>query len=133
MESRGTAERLVYALGIRLCGPIGFRPEERACGTVVDADIIARLAPSVRVGSLEDSVDYAALCRLAHAEAAAETELLETLAEEIADEVFARWPQVDAVQVKLVKPAAPVDLPVQGLGFRLTKIRPGGLPWGGAA
>jgi dihydroneopterin aldolase len=129
MGERGTIEQRVCVKGLRLYGPLGLTGAERAAGTVMDLDLEVRLAPVVGFkGELDQTVDYAALCRLSQAEAACEHVLLESLALGLAAAILDRWPAVDGVWLRIVKPAAPVDLPVESLGCTLSQVRPGAPP-----
>ncbi len=129
MGENGTIEQRVCVRGLRLYGPLGLTGAERAAGTVMDLDLDVRIAPDLEFQeALDQTVDYAALCRLAQAEAACEHVLLESLARDLAAAILARWPAADGVWLRLVKPAAPVDLPVDTLGCSLAQVRPGAPP-----
>jgi dihydroneopterin aldolase len=100
--------------GLRVRGFHGVLPEERAVGQLFVADVNLEVdtAAAAAADDLDLTVDYSALAhQLAEIIAGEPVALIETLAQQLAD-VCLSYPVVDAVEVTVHKPDAPVGLPV---------------------
>ena len=88
----------------------GVRPAEKELGQrfIVDLEVWKDLGPAGRGDDLAQTVNYAALYRLAAGIVTGPPcNLIETVAERIAAAVLAQFP-VDAVRVRVRKPEAPI-------------------------
>jgi dihydroneopterin aldolase len=106
--------------GLRAMGTHGVLPEERqrAQPFEVDLDLHVNLAEAGRSDALADTVDYGALSTaLEAAIAGPHADLLEHLAQRLADVALAASPRASAVTVTLRKtrPPVPVDLASAGV------------------
>lgn len=98
--------------GLKVRGNHGVFDHERRDGQdfVVDLTLWLDLAPAAASDDLTDTVDYGALAQRAHdIVAGPPRDLIETVAAEIADDVMTDQ-RVDAVEVVVHKPEAPIPL-----------------------
>lgn len=98
--------------GLKVRGSHGVFGHERADGQdfVVDITVWMDLAPAAASDALADTYDYGVLAqRAADIIAGPARDLIETVAAEIAEEVMAD-DRVQAVEVTLHKPHAPIPL-----------------------
>ena len=111
--------------GIRGVGHHGVLPHERVEGqefvvdVVLDVDIVAAGASD----DLDDTVDYGVVASEVHAAITGEpVDLIETLAERIAGACLAH-PAVQAVEVCVHKPSAPIAVPFGDVEVRIRRQR----------
>jgi 7,8-dihydroneopterin aldolase/epimerase/oxygenase len=98
--------------GLRVRGHHGVYAHERRDGQdfVVDVTVWLDLAPAAASDDLADTLDYGALAQRVAAIVGGEPrDLIEAVAGSVADEVMAD-PRVQAVEVVLHKPQAPIPL-----------------------
>jgi dihydroneopterin aldolase len=101
-------------LGMRFSGRHGVLPEEKVTAQPFEVDVVlhADLAPAAARDDLAATVNYAALFDLVRDIVEGTTrDLIEALAGSIASAVLAATPSavVDAVEVRVRKPEAPID------------------------
>lgn len=97
--------------GVECYGYHGVLEQERQHGQTFYVDLTCWLDFS-QAKQLDDTVNYAELAQLAHDIVASEPEdLIETVANRIADQALARHEQLAAVEVTVHKPDAPIPLP----------------------
>ena len=104
-----SADRIILK-GMRFYGYHGVNPEEKALGQsyVVDLAADVDLARPGASDRLEDTVSYTLMYRIAKSVIEGDSRnLLEALAQEIADRLLAELP-LAGVQVRVKKPAPPV-------------------------
>ena len=106
----------------------GVLPEEAATGQRFYISLDARLdlGEAARADDLALGLDYGALAGLA-ARIATERRfnLIEALAEAVAREALATFPRLDAITVRIDKPAAPIPLVLAGVAVEITRARGG--------
>lgn len=110
---------------IRCYGYVGFLPEEQVLGQwfVVDLGIEVDLGKAGRSDDLADTLDYRAVIeRIKAVVGSAKFALIERLAQAIAEEVLA-FGQVERVNVRLHKPAAPIPDFGGGITIDITRDR----------
>ncbi len=110
--------------GLTVRGHHGVLARERRDGQdfVVDAVLSLDTAPAARTDALADTVDYGALAvRLAEVVAGEPVDLLETLAERLA-QVCLVDRRVSSAEVTVHKPAAPIPLTFADVA--VTVVRP---------
>ena len=110
--------------GLRVRGHHGVLPEERRDGQdfVVDAALSLDLRAAAASDDVRDTVHYGELAeRLAAVVAGEPVDLLETLAERLAQMCLAD-PRVRSVEVTVHKPQAPVPVPFDDVS--VTVVRP---------
>jgi 7,8-dihydroneopterin aldolase/epimerase/oxygenase len=111
--------------GLRVRGFHGVLPEERAVGQLFVADVTLEMdtAAAAAADDVDLTVDYAGLAhQLAEVIAGDPVSLIETLAQRLAD-VCLQHTLVDAVEVTVHKPDAPVGLPVSDVLVRIRRER----------
>ncbi len=115
MTAGGAAARgdRIALRGLRVRGHHGVFDHERRDGQefVVDVTVWLDLAPAAASDDLADTLDYGALAQRAAAIVGGPpADLVETVAGRVADAVLADDARVDAVEVTLHKPQAPIPL-----------------------
>lgn len=118
------SDRIVVR-GLRAFGRHGVLEEERRRGQtfLVDVALDVDTAAAARSDDLADTVDYATLTeRLAEVVGGDPVDLLETLAQRLADVCLAA-PGVTAVEVTVHKPEAPVTVPVDDIAVTIRRAR----------
>jgi dihydroneopterin aldolase len=115
----------VILRGLYAHGRHGVLPIERETGQtfVVDAVIEMDTRPAGRSDALDDTVDYGVLAqRLVAIVEGEPVDLLETLAQRLADACLAD-PRVDAAEITVHKPQAPVGVPVEDVAVTIRRMR----------
>ena len=116
---------VVELRGLHAFGRHGVLSEEAERGQVfvLDVDVHLDLAPAVRSDDVSDTVDYAGLAqRLVEAVSVTRFDLIEALADHLAGLVLQDG-RVEAVEVRVGKPDAPVGVPVSGVAVRVRRSR----------
>jgi dihydroneopterin aldolase len=111
--------------GLRIRGYHGVLPEERRDGQLFGVDVLLETDVTAAASSddLAHTVDYATVARQVEAiVAGAPVDLIETLAVRIADSCLAQ-PGVQAVDVAVHKPHAPIGLPFDDVVVRVRRTR----------
>ena len=116
----------VQLRGLRTSGRHGVLAAERLADQpfVIDLTLELDTAQAATSDELADTVDYAALARRVAAAVESEpVDLLETLAQRIAELCLADT-RVEAVEVTVHKPAAPVEVAVDDICLTIHRSRP---------
>ncbi len=111
--------------GIRATGYHGVYPDERRDGQPFIADVTLELSLSgaARSDDVTDTVHYGELADAVAAVLAGEpVNLLETLAQRVAD-VALGDPRVDAAEVTIHKPQAPIAVPFDDVSVTIRRER----------
>lgn len=111
--------------GIEVFGHHGVLPHERELGQrfVIDVVLEADLSAAASTDALDQTVDYGVLAGdVAEVAVAQPAALIETVAGRIADRCLAE-PRVQAVEVTVHKPAAPVPVIVGDVAVTLRRTR----------
>lgn len=100
----------------------GIHPEERQKGN----DFVVNMQVSYRplsgtVYSLEDTIDYVVLFELINTAMQQPVDLLETLAQSIAHDVYKRFPRIVSITVSVDKLNPPIDRFSGTVGVRYSK------------
>lgn len=96
---------------LKLFGYHGVNPEEKRDGQSFYLDITAflDLSRACRTDDLNDTVSYAKIIKCASAAFNEEkSDLIERAAQRVADSVLAAFPRIEALEITLKKPEAPV-------------------------
>jgi 7,8-dihydroneopterin aldolase/epimerase/oxygenase len=112
--------------GLRVRGHHGVFEHERRDGQdfVVDLTVWVDLAPAAASDVLADTLDYGSLAeRVAAIVGGKPCDLIETVAGRVADEVLSGDPRVEAVEVRLHKPHAPIALDFADVAVVLRRER----------
>ena len=87
----------------------GLYAEERQAGNAFEVNLSLTLkAPKAKVVSLEETINYAEVYRLVNERFSVRTNLLETLAMEIAEELKQQFPAIRKISVHIVKLHPPI-------------------------
>ena len=116
---------LIQIRGLRVRGRHGVFEHERRNGQtfVVDVTLERDLSGPAASDALGDTVDYATLAQqVADAVANTRFDLIEALAGHIADLALTD-PSVDAVEVRIAKPEAPLSVDVDEVAILLRRER----------
>ncbi len=112
--------------GLEVFARHGLLPGEKEKGQKFLLDIGLSLKHSAAPASddIGDTADYAAVCDcVAEVATAATYNLLEKLAAVAADEILARFPQVDIVKVRAAKSSPPLPHPVSQVAVIIKRTR----------
>ena len=113
--------------GIRATGYHGVYEHERREGQVFIADVVLELslADAARSDDVADTVHYGEFAdQVAAVLAGDPVDLLETVAQRIADRALA-YARVDAVEVTIHKPQAPIAVPFDDVSVTIRRAREG--------
>lgn len=103
---------LIQLEGIILFGYHGVNSKERELGQhfVVDIEVRADLTLAAASDRLEETVDYVKLHSLVkHVVTGVPRNLLETVAEDIAQQILTNFPLVDIIKVRISKPGIAIE------------------------
>ena len=120
------SEDRIELTGLRVRGFHGVLPEERRDGQdfVVDVSLEVDLRPAAASDDVADTVDYAQLAdRLAAVVAGEPVDLIETLAQRLAD-VCLTDDRVTWARVTVHKPQAPIAVPFDDVSVTVSRRRP---------
>lgn len=121
----GPGRDLIELRGIRARGHHGVLESERLTGQPFIADVIIAVDTRRAAGSddLADTVDYSTVAQAVYEELSGEpVDLIEVLAERIAGRCLA-MSGVQAVEIALHKPEAPVGVPAEDVVLRIVRER----------
>jgi 7,8-dihydroneopterin aldolase/epimerase/oxygenase len=94
---------------LRFFAAHGLYAEERQAGNEFEVNLSLTLkAAKVKVVSLEETINYAEVYRLVNERFAVRTNLLETLAMEIAEELKQQFPAIRKISVHITKLHPPI-------------------------
>ena len=113
--------------GIRATGYHGVYEHERREGQVFIADVVLELslADAARSDDVADTVHYGEFAdQVAAVLSGDPADLLETVAQRIADRALA-YARVDAVEVTIHKPQAPITVPFDDVSVTIRRVREG--------
>lgn len=113
--------------GIRATGHHGVYEHERREGQVFIADVVLELslADAARSDDVADTVHYGEFAdQVAAVLSGDPADLLETVAQRIADRALA-YARVDAVEVTIHKPQAPIAVPFDDVSVTIRRAREG--------
>lgn len=114
--------------GIELWANHGVMEHEADLGQryVVDVTVHVDLEAAIASDDLADTIDYGALSSLvAHTFGAPRTRLVEAVAGRVANAVLEHDERIQAVDLTVHKPSAPLTVPVGDVRIRLTRWRDG--------
>lgn len=115
----------IELMGLRVMASVGVLPEERERAQPLELDVLMTcdLVAAGASDELEDTVDYGAVTEsIAQACAAQHHDLLEALAQRVADAVLTA-DRVDGVTVAVTKLRPPVPHDLATAGVRITRQR----------
>ncbi len=113
--------------GVRATGYHGVYEHERREGQVFIADVVLELslADAARSDDVADTVHYGELAdQVAAVLAGDPADLLETVAQRVADRALG-YARVDAGEVTIHKPQAPIAVPFDDVSVSIRRVREG--------
>ncbi len=112
--------------GLRVFAYHGVNPEEKRDGQTFELDITL-YAPLLRAGqtdNVNDTVSYAKAAKTAlRVMAEAKYNLLEKVAQRLAEQLLTDYPEVEMVDILLKKPQAPVKADFDYMAVMITRKR----------
>ena len=94
---------------LQLYGQHGWHAEEALTGNEFLLDIMVHFLPQVEIiRSIDDTISYADIYRIAKEEFKIRQQLLETCAMQIAERLHQYFPQITNVQISIYKLTAPI-------------------------
>ncbi|HTF45892.1 MAG TPA: dihydroneopterin aldolase [Pseudonocardia sp.] len=120
-------DRIVLT-GLRVRGHHGVFDHEKRDGQdfLVDLTVWADLAPAGRSDKLADTLDYGALAHaVAEIVAGPPYDLIESVAARIVERTLDADPRIDAVEVTVHKPSAPIPLTFADVAVVVHRTRAG--------
>ena len=95
----------------------GVLPEEKILGTyyIVNAEIVADITKATETDDLNDTINYALINDIIHAEMKISSELLEHVAGRIIRKIKSEFTQVQKVKVKITKTKPPMKGEMKGV------------------
>jgi dihydroneopterin aldolase len=119
-EAMAAADR-IRLTGIRVDAAHGVYPEEKLRPQPFLIDVEASLRPRPDSDELATTVDYSVLAAaIAETASTGSVDLIETLAERVAATCLADV-RIEAVEVTVHKPEAPMPVPVTGVSVTITR------------
>jgi dihydroneopterin aldolase len=119
-EAMAVADR-IRLTGIRVDAAHGVYPEEKLRPQPFLIDVDASLRPRPDSDELATTVDYSVLAAaIAETASTGSVDLIETLAERVAATCLADV-RIEAVEVTVHKPQAPMPVPVTGVSVTITR------------
>lgn len=110
--------------GLEVFARHGVFPEEKRDGQifVLDIELSVDLRPAGQSDDLARTVDYGAVCRVAH-EAMTEKSfaLIEAAAEAVCRAILVEFPRAEEVTLRLSKPGAPVPFVISHAAVEITR------------
>ena len=116
----------ISLVGLEVWAEHGVLPHEAELGQqfVVDVTIHVDLSAAAASDDLAETIDYGTLAALvADAARTPRARLVEAVPGRIADVVLAHDARIQAVDVTVHKPAAPLTVPVRDVQIQLTRTR----------
>ena len=95
----------------------GVLPEEKILGTfyIVNAEIVADITKAAETDDLNDTINYALINDIIHAEMKISSELLEHVAGRIIRKIKLEFPQIQNVKIKITKTKPPMQGEMKGV------------------
>lgn len=99
----------------------GVDEQERRVGNEYQVDLVlkADIGEACRTDCLEGTVNYADVCQAVKQEMDIPSHLLEHVAHRVAQRIFDRFPQVEALELKLAKRTPPMGADIRSAGVVL--------------
>lgn len=101
----------------------GVLPEESVIGTyyLVNLEVYADLWKATETDDLNDTISYADISEIIHAEMAVPSKLLEHVAGRIIKKIHEKFPQISSVKIKITKTNPPMKGEMKGASVEFQK------------
>jgi len=101
----------------------GLYEEERRVGGEFIVDLLARYKKEeIKITSLAQSVNYVSLFEIVKQEMITPQDLLETVAGNITDKAHLKFPELNEIEVYIVKKNPPINSIIGSVAVRLHKV-----------
>ena len=117
---------IISLKGMEFFTHLGVKSEEKENGQkiIIDLDLSCYYLPGIASDDLEQTVNYSAVYDYVKEKAeAAQNDLIEYLAGEIADGILSRFPLVATLSLTIKKPFAPIEGTFDYMAFSMTRNR----------
>ena len=117
----------IYVNQMEFWGYHGLFPEENKLGQrfYVDLELELDLKPAAQTDDMTKSIDYGAIYEVTKKIVEGEAfHLVESVAEQIAQELFAQFLRLEACLVKVYKPDPPIPGHYQSVAIEIHRSRP---------
>lgn len=114
----------IYLLGLRFHASHGVAAQERLTGNDFEVDLRLRtdLSKAMTSDDVNDTINYAEAYALTREEMQTPSALIEHVAYRIARRLFLRWPELQAIDIRLTKLNPPMGADSRGAGVELHLI-----------
>jgi dihydroneopterin aldolase len=113
----------IYVHNCRFRAFHGLYPEERQKGNDFVVNLAVAYSPeSGMITALEQTIDYAALFKLVEKAMQEPVDLLETLAQKMAADIEALYPQVKEISIEIEKLNPPIDQFTGSVSVKLVRL-----------
>lgn len=101
----------------------GVLPEEKILGTyyILNVEIKADIWKAAETDDLRDTINYAEINELIHAEMKIPSKLLEHVAGRIIEKTSKKFPQIISIKIKITKTNPPMQGEVEGVSVEFEK------------
>jgi len=104
-------------------GHHGLYPEEQIVGNEFKVDLWVSYRPQINViNSINDTINYASLYAIIKEEMKTVYQLLETFLMEVSEKIYKLYPEVEKIEIAIVKLHAPISEFAGKVGVSYTKI-----------
>lgn len=103
----------------------GVLPEEKRIGNyfIINAEVHADLWKASETDDLADTVNYAEINEIIHAEMKIPSQLLEHVAGRIIKKILGKFPKIEFVKIKITKTNPPMKGEMEGVSVELESKR----------
>jgi dihydroneopterin aldolase len=119
------ADRMTL-VGIKALGKHGVFPDEKVNPQdfIVDAVVFLDTKEAGQTDNLEETVSYDEIAQVIYNEIQGPSvNLIETLAERIAQTILKNFPLINEIEITLHKPSAPLSVPFGDISVTITRSR----------
>ena len=114
----------IHLNNVELYGYHGVYKEEQIIGNTFIVNLSVEFIPEVtKINKITDTIDYVELYDIAKQRLQTPTALLETIAEDIASSIFAKFPIAQKVILEITKTKVFINTLNGNMSIRLTKTR----------
>lgn len=111
----------IYLENLRIYAYHGVLPEETIIGTyyILNVEVHADLWKAVGTDDLTDTINYAELNGIIHAEMKIPSKLMEHVAGRIMKQISSKFPQISFIKIKITKTNPPMPGEMEGVSVEI--------------
>ena len=119
-------ESYIYLNNLSIYAYHGVSPQETKVGNTFHIDLKLKidLSQAIKSDDLSHTVSYADVFQTVSKEMAVNSKLLEHVAGRIVRKLFAEYPAIEAIEIKLSKQNPPMGADIASAGIELIMTRP---------